>query len=168
MRRAGIALGSNMGAKVKSVQAARDFFREMNPQETPFLQSCLYATEPVGCPEGSENYANAVLEFTWVGTAEELLAHCQTIESDLGRIRSHVRGEPRTVDVDILYLGDLRIETPHLIIPHPRAHMRKFVLKPLSDIRPDLVLPGQVKSVAELRDALETDEPEPVLMEENW
>ncbi len=168
MRRAGIALGSNMGTKVHSLQAARDFFSEMNVEGDPFLQSRLYATTPVGCPEGSEDYVNAVLEFTWASTAEELLFHCQSIERNLGRRRSRVRNEPRTADVDIIYLGDIRIQTPSLIIPHPRAHSRKFVLRPLADFHPDMILPGQTQTVVELLAALDTDEPDPVPIQDAW
>ncbi|MEG0024348.1 MAG: 2-amino-4-hydroxy-6-hydroxymethyldihydropteridine diphosphokinase [Akkermansia sp.] len=168
MKRAGIALGSNMGAKLNMMRAARDYFLEMHLQDDEFLQSCLYMTEPVGCPAGSDCYVNAVLELTWAGTAEDLLVHCQSIERDLGRVRSHVRCEPRTADVDILYLGDLVVNTPRLTLPHPRAHLRKFVLRPLLDIRPELILPGQTCSVAQLLQNLQTNEPEPVLLSEQW
>ena len=168
MRRAGIALGSNLGAKVTSLKTARDFFSGINIQGNLFLQSRLYSTAPVGCPEGSEDYVNAVLEFTWPGTAEELLLHCQDIEQKLGRVRSHVRNEPRTADVDIIYLGDLLIATPSLTIPHPRVHCRKFVLCPLADIRPDLILPGQVLTVVDLLNNLDTDEPAPIPMQDAW
>ena len=168
MNRAGIALGSNMGAKLNMIRAARDYFLEMHLQEDEFLQSRLYMTDPVGCPPGSDCYVNAVLELTWAGTSEDLLVHCQLIERELGRVRSHVRSEPRTADVDILYLGDMVVNTANLILPHPRAHLRKFVLKPLSDIRPALVLPGQMLTVAELLQDLDTEEPEPLLLSEEW
>lgn len=168
MNRAGIALGSNMGAKLNMIRAARDYFLEMHLQEDEFLQSRLYMTEPVGCPAGSDWYVNAVLEFTWVGTSEDLLVHCQFVERELGRVRSHVKCEPRTADVDVLYLGEVVVDSPALTLPHPRAHLRKFVLKPLSDIRPALILPGQTLSVADLLNGLDTPEPDPVLLSEEW
>ncbi len=169
MNRAGIALGSNLGDKSKLIEQARDYLKKMSLSDEPFLQSALYATAPQGCPSGSDDYLNAVVEFTWAGTVEDLLVHCQGVERALGRVRSGVRCEPRTADVDIIYCGDIVINTPpRLILPHPRAHLRKFVLKPLSDIRPELILPGQVKSVATLLADLETDEPEPICVSTNW
>ncbi len=169
MKRAGIALGSNLGDKNSLMIQARDYLRRMNLEGEPFYQSALYATSPQGCPHGSDDYLNAVVEISWVGTVENLLVHCQDIERSLGRVRSGVRCEPRTADVDIIYVDDMVINNPpRLLIPHPRAHRRKFVLKPLADIKPDLVLPGQVKTVAELLSELDTDEEEPILVSENW
>lgn len=95
--------------------------------------------------------------------------HCQGIERVLGRIRSGIRCEPRTADVDIIYVGDMVVnDPPRLILPHPRAHLRKFVLKPLSDIRPELILPRQHKTVACLLAELDTDEADPLLVSERW
>ena len=133
MKRAGIALGSNLGDKNSLMVQARDHLLQMSLSDDPFLQSSLYATSPQGCPHGADDYLNAVVEFTWPGTVEELLVHCQGIERALGRIRSGIRCEPRTADVDIIYVGDMVVnDPPRLILPHPRAHLRKFVLKPLS------------------------------------
>ena len=84
-------------------------------------------------------------------------------------MRSGIRCEPRTADVDIIYVGGLVInDPPRLILPHPRAHLRKFVLKPLSDIRPDLVLPLQKKTVSRLLAELVTEEAEPLPVAEQW
>lgn len=105
MKRAGIALGSNMGDKNSLMVQARDHLLKMSLSDDPFLQSSLYATSPQGCPHGADDYLNAVVEFTWPGTVEELLVHCQGIERALGRIRSGIRCEPRTADVDIIYAG---------------------------------------------------------------
>lgn len=169
MKRAGIALGSNLGDKNSLIVKARDHLAQMALSDDPFLQSSLYATSPLGCPHGSDDYLNAVVEFTWAGTVEELLVHCQGIERALGRVRSGIRCEPRTADVDINYVGGLVInDPPRLILPHPRAHLRKFVLKPLSDIRPDLVLPLQKKTVSRLLAELVTEETEPLLVAEKW
>lgn len=169
MKRAGIALGSNLGDKNSLIVKARDYLARMALSDEPFLQSALYATSPLGCPHGSGDYLNAVVEFTWPGTVEELLVHCQGIERALGRVRSGIRCEPRTADVDIIYVGELVInDPPRLILPHPRAHLRKFVLKPLSDIRPDLVLPLQQKTVARLLAELDTEETDPLPVSELW
>ena len=102
MKRAGIALGSNLGDKNSLMVQARDHLLQMSLSDDPFLQSSLYATSPQGCPHGADDYLNAVVEFTWPGTVEELLVHCQGIERVLGRIRSGIRCEPRTADVDII------------------------------------------------------------------
>ena len=80
MKRAGIALGSNMGDKNSLMVQARDHLLKMSLSDDPFLQSSLYATSPQGCPHGADDYLNAVVEFTWPGTVEELLVHCQGIE----------------------------------------------------------------------------------------
>ncbi len=168
MNRVGIALGSNLGDRRELLCSAREYLKEMNLAGEPFLQSSLYSTEPLGCPDGSQPYLNAVVELMWAGTAEDLLLHCQWIERELGRVRTHVRCEPRTADVDLIYVGDKIIHSPHLIVPHPRAHLRKFVLKPLSDIRPDLVLPGQKQTVQELLESLDSDEPDPFLYQTEW
>ena len=87
------------------------------------------------------------------------MTHCLRIESELGRKRGKVRGEARTCDIDFLYYGEMRINSPALILPHPRAHLRRFVLQPLCDIDPSLVLPGQSETVAQLLASL-PDEPQ--------
>lgn len=169
MNRAGIALGSNLGDKNSLIVQARDHLRQMALSDDPFLQSSLYATSPQGCPHGSDDYLNAVVELTWAGTVDELLVHCQGIERALGRVRSGIHCEPRTADVDIIYVGDMVVnDPPRLVLPHPRAHLRKFVLKPLSDIRPELVLPRQNQTVAWLLAGLDTDETDPIPVAEQW
>ena len=75
MKRAGIALGSNLGDKNSLMVQARDHLLQMSLSDDPFLQSSLYATSPQGCPHGADDYLNAVVEFTWPGTVEELLVH---------------------------------------------------------------------------------------------
>ena len=82
----------------------------------------------------------------------DILAHCQRIEKKLGRPESRPKNAPRSIDLDILYLGDLVSDSPDLILPHSELHLRLFVLEPLSEIRPDLLLPNQAKTVLELKD----------------
>lgn len=168
MHRAGIALGSNLGNKIELMIAARDHVRAMNVPNEPFLQSSLYVTQPVDCPDGADMYLNAVIEITWASAEEELLLQCHRIEQSLGRIRTLSRCEPRTADVDVLYMDQVVCDTPTMVLPHPRAHLRKFVLQPLSDIRPDLILPGQSLSVAELLGQLQSEEPDPKLVTSEW
>jgi 2-amino-4-hydroxy-6-hydroxymethyldihydropteridine diphosphokinase len=80
----------------------------------------------------------------------ELLTKLRENEKTLGRPLDHVRNTSRKIDIDLLYFGDTKIDSEQLQLPHPRMHLRAFVLQPLSDIRPDLILSGQTKSVREL------------------
>ena len=92
---------------------------------------------------GREKFLNAVVEFEYEGDPASLLEQLNRIEEALGRARDHPKNVSRTIDIDLLYCGDRKIEDGRLRLPHPRMHLRKFVLQPLADIRPDLVLPGR-------------------------
>jgi 2-amino-4-hydroxy-6-hydroxymethyldihydropteridine diphosphokinase len=116
------------------------------------LVSKWHETEPVDCPAGSGRFLNGVVEIAWRGTAEELFEGLTEIETSMGRPKERPRNAPRRIDLDLLYLGDLAIDVPGLIIPHPRIAERAFVLCPLAEIRPELVLPGCSASVAKLLD----------------
>ncbi len=114
------------------------------------LSSAIYETDPVGCEPGAGKFLNAVLEFDYEGDPLDLLKNLKEIESALGRPPNHPRNISRKIDIDLLYCGDTATDAEELQLPHPRMHLRKFVLQPLADIRPDLVLPGQTKTVREL------------------
>lgn len=79
-----------------------------------------------------------------------LLKKLRDLENEFGRSPKKVLNEPRPLDLDLIAFGDERCDLPELILPHPRAHLRRFVLQPLSEIAPALILPGQGKTVAEL------------------
>ncbi len=155
MPRAGIALGSNLGDRLANLEAARDCLREIATPGEPFLQASIYQTEPLLCPPGSPHFYNSVVEIAFDGDAFELLGLTQAIEKKLGRAASPERNAPRIIDVDLLYFGDEIIDTEALVLPHPRIAERRFVLQPLAEIRPELVLPGQTRSIAELLDDLQ-------------
>jgi 2-amino-4-hydroxy-6-hydroxymethyldihydropteridine diphosphokinase len=104
----------------------------------------------VDCEAGAEKFLNAVVEFEYQGEPANLLEHLIQIEEASGRKRDHPRNVSRIIDIDLLYCGDRQIDNGQLQLPHPRIRSREFVLKPLADIRPDLVLPGQRKSIREL------------------
>jgi 2-amino-4-hydroxy-6-hydroxymethyldihydropteridine diphosphokinase len=148
--RAGVALGSNLGDRLSNLGAARAKIVDLTGVQAPVLSSSIYETDPVGCEPGAGKFLNAVVEFDFTGDARELLAELRLIESALGREREHARNKSRPLDLDLLYFGDTRIDNQELQLPHPRLHLRKFVLAPLADIRPDLILPNERKTVREL------------------
>jgi 2-amino-4-hydroxy-6-hydroxymethyldihydropteridine diphosphokinase len=135
--------------------------RRLEPlSERPLRRSSLWQTTPVDCPPGSPVFVNAVVGLvTGKGeTPETLLAKLQALEKEFGRQPKEVLNEPRPLDLDLVAFGYETRATPELTLPHPRAHERRFVLQPLSEIAPDLILPGQTKSVAELLHQLPPDE----------
>jgi 2-amino-4-hydroxy-6-hydroxymethyldihydropteridine diphosphokinase len=148
--RAGIALGSNLGERLANLRAARDAVVACESVSGPVKASRVYQTEPVGADAGASAFLNAVLEVEFAGQPIALLDALQTIEAQFGRPSKRPRNAPRTIDLDVLYAGNLVLSNDEIVIPHPRLHQRRFVLTPLADIRPELILPGQEKSVAEL------------------
>ena len=106
-----------------------------------------YARELPGFPEGP-------VELSCLTQPQRVLELCLGIEQQLGRTRTGEYGAPRTCDIDILYYGTLEQSGPELTLPHPRAYSRLFVLRPLCDIDPLLVLPGQTRTVQQLAEAL--------------
>jgi 2-amino-4-hydroxy-6-hydroxymethyldihydropteridine diphosphokinase len=157
MPRAGIALGSNLGDRMANLNEAIRLIGEIALKNEPFLKAPIYQTEPLHCPPDSPNFLNTVVEFSFDDSAEKLLELTREIEKSMGRKANPQRNAPRVIDVDILYLGEERCNTPNLILPHPRLHGRRFVLQPLADIRPDLVLPGHSKCIASLLEELTSD-----------
>jgi len=159
MPRAGIALGSNLGDRHANLRAAIECLGKIAIPGEVLLAAPIYQTEPLLCPPGSPYFFNSVVEIGFEGTAFELLEITQGIEKYLGRGSAVVRNAPRVIDVDLLYFGDQVIDTELLVLPHPRIAERRFVLQPLASIRPELILPGQVRGVGELLDDLKSDEP---------
>jgi 2-amino-4-hydroxy-6-hydroxymethyldihydropteridine diphosphokinase len=100
--------------------------------------SPVYETDPVGGPPGQDPYLNIVVEVSTSRSPRELLELAGQLETEAGRVRN-VKDGPRTLDVDVLLVGDLRVDEPDLKVPHPRMWERRFVLAPLADLAPDLV-----------------------------
>ncbi len=146
-RRTGFSLGSNSGDRLALLERACDGLAQLFGH---LRLSQVYETEPVECPPGSPFFLNACVEVTTKIPPEEILRSCQEIERELGRERTGVCGEVRTCDIDLLYSGELQMQTPQLTLPHPRAALRRFVLQPLCDIDPSLVLPGETATVQQL------------------
>jgi len=166
MPRAGIALGSNLGDRIGSLRAAAASLRGLSVPGEPFLAAAIYATRPQDCPPGSPEFLNSVVEIGFDGSARELLDATLAIETALGRVRSAVLNAPRPIDIDLLYFGNAIINSTDLTLPHPRITRRRFVLQPLADIRPGLVLPGSPYSIRESLASLDDGEAPLVALEE--
>ena len=148
--RAGIALGSNIGDRLAHLRAARREIKALENVGGPVIASRVYETEPVGTEMDAGTFLNAVVEVEFTGEPGGLLDGLQSIEAKLGRSARHPRNASRTIDLDILYVGDRVLRWEDIAIPHPRLHLRRFVLAPLADVCPLAILPGQVKCVADL------------------
>jgi 2-amino-4-hydroxy-6-hydroxymethyldihydropteridine diphosphokinase len=136
--RAFVGVGANLGDAPAAVRAA---LRSLGRLADTHLVACssLYRSAPVEA-EGPD-FINAVAELRTTLPALALLHRLQAIEHDCGRVRS-VRNAPRTLDLDLLCYGDAMLRSDELTLPHPRAHLRAFVLLPLAEIAPLLSLPG--------------------------
>jgi len=152
--RAGIGLGANLGDRLRCLTIARARISTLPKTEPPLLSSALYETEPIDCEAGAPKFLNAVIEIGYSGSSKELIAELKKIEIDLGRPPGHERNRSRPIDLDLLYHGAHIEERPELQLPHPRLHLRGFVLHPLAEIRPNLILPGQRKTVREMAEEL--------------
>ncbi len=128
--------------------------------DRPILKSSLWQTSPVDCPPGSPRFVNAVVGLVprENETPESLLDKLQSLQKEFGRQPRRILNEPRPLDLDLIVFGSETRDSPELVLPHPRAHLRRFVLQPLSEIAPDLVLPGQSRTVAKLLAELSSDE----------
>lgn len=120
----------------------------------------MWKSTPVDCPADSPEFINAAAELASIAgeTPESFLWSLQQLEREIGRTPKKVLNEARVIDLDLIAFDDEVRNSPELTLPHPRAHLRKFVLAPLAEIAPELVLPGQKKTVRELLANLRTDE----------
>ena len=152
-----VALGSNLGDSRATILRAIERLRELSVQ--PLLRSSLWVTAPVDCPPGSPQFVNAVAGLVprRGETPFSLLSKLQALEKQFGRQPKKMLNEARPLDLDLIAFGSEVCRTKGLVLPHPRAHERQFVLQPLSEIAPDLVLPGQKLTVEELLRRLPVD-----------
>jgi 2-amino-4-hydroxy-6-hydroxymethyldihydropteridine diphosphokinase len=139
-QRAFIGLGSNLGDRQAIL---RQGITQLEAGGDVVAVSPLYETEPVGGPQNQGAFLNVVVELATGDTPRELLRRCQSLEEAAHRVRT-VRFGPRTLDADVLLVGDLRVDEEDLVVPHPRMWERRFVLQPLSDLAPDLVPPERL------------------------
>jgi len=155
--RAYLGLGSNLGEPLAELRAARRGLHQP-PAIIVRASSGLYRTAPVGGPPGQPDYLNAVLEVDTFIEPEDLLIHCQALEAASGRQRNGERWAARPLDIDLLLYDDLQLQTTRLILPHPRLHLRRFVLQPLCDLWPQGRLPGDRTTFAERLAALDENQ----------
>jgi 2-amino-4-hydroxy-6-hydroxymethyldihydropteridine diphosphokinase len=153
-----IALGSNLGDSPAVIHAASEKLQDLAAH--PIRRSSLWQTTPVNCPPGSPPFVNGAVALTPVAgeTPESLLIKLLALEIEFGREPKVVLNEARPLDLDLITFSAEVRNTPTLTLPHPRAHLRRFVLQPLSEIAPDFVLAGQSQTIRQLLAALDNDE----------
>ncbi len=153
-----VALGSNLGSPADIIRDALAQLQLLTDKS--LLKSSLWQSTPVDCPPGSPPFINAVvgLEPSASETPAKLLRQLRALEEQFGRQPGKMRNEPRLLDLDLIAYGSRTMNSAELVLPHPRAHLRRFVLQPLSEIAPDFILPGQTKTVRELLRDLKTGE----------
>jgi 2-amino-4-hydroxy-6-hydroxymethyldihydropteridine diphosphokinase len=155
IRRCVLSLGSNLGDRLAKLQGAVNSLAD-TPDVAVTAVSSVYETQPVGAPEESGPFLNAVVLLDTTLPSRVLLDRCQAVETAFGRERTGVANAPRTLDVDLIVVGDRLADDEDLVLPHPRAHERAFVLVPWAELEPDAELPG-FGSVAELAEKVGTE-----------
>lgn len=141
IRQAILAIGSNLGERHAKLQGAVSTLED-TPEVTVVKISSVYETEPVGGPEDAGKFLNAVVLIDTTLTVHTLLDRALAIEDAFGRVRAG-QGAPRTLDVDLIVVGDRIADDDQLTLPHPRAHERAFVLVPWLEIDPEGEIPGK-------------------------
>ena len=153
-----MALGSNLGDSQRIIRGAMARLQDLSDQ--PIRKSSLWRTSPMDCPPGSPMFVNAVVGLVprRDETPESLLEKLRSLEKEFGRPPKKALNEPRSLDLDLIAFGLEIRDTPDLVLPHPRAHRRRFVLQPLNEIAPDLLLAGRDKTVSQLLAEISSDE----------
>ncbi|QZY29408.1 2-amino-4-hydroxy-6-hydroxymethyldihydropteridine diphosphokinase [Nocardioides coralli] len=140
IRRVVLALGSNLGDRMAALQGAVNTIAD-TPDVWVTAVSPVYETEPVDSPQEADNFLNAVVLADTTLAAHRLMDRALAVEDAYDREHSEVPNAPRTLDVDLIVVGDRRSDEDGLRLPHPRAKQRPFVLQPWLDVEPDAVLP---------------------------
>jgi 2-amino-4-hydroxy-6-hydroxymethyldihydropteridine diphosphokinase len=143
-----VAVGANLGDRRANIERAVQILNETDGVEVTRVSSLL-ENQAVGGPPGAPDFLNGAIELRTTLSPRDLLDRLLNIEQALGRQRREKWG-PRTIDLDLLLYGDDVIDQPHLHVPHPRLHERRFVLQPLAEIAPDVVHPTIRKSITRL------------------
>jgi len=150
-----VSLGSNLGSdKGDSAEILRQALIELQALSLkPLLTSSFYRTAPIDSPPDAPDFLNAITLLRLAPqnlSAVQLLQNLLQIEAEFGRRRGCGVNEPRSLDLDLISFGDLQLRTAALELPHPRAHLRGFVMAPLAEVAPDCILPGQAQTAREL------------------
>ncbi len=150
----GLGLGSNLDDRIANLTAAKRGIAAI-PGVEIVDASPLYETEPVGVkPEYADMaFINAVVIVSYPGSVDDLHLALLNLETELGRRRVEDKFAPRTLDIDVLYADD-QVRNDRIKLPHPQCARRRFVLQPLCDVRPELVLPGFDQSVSQILSGL--------------
>ena len=153
-----VALGSNLGASDDLFSKVLLKLQEL--ADGVLLRSAWWKSSPVDCPPDSPEFLNGMVAFKPRSslTAESLLERLQALEREFGRVQKKTLNEPRPLDLDLISFNNQIRNDAHLTLPHPRAHLRRFVLQPLAEIAPDFVLPGFTESADVILRGLRTDE----------
>jgi 2-amino-4-hydroxy-6-hydroxymethyldihydropteridine diphosphokinase len=163
----GLALGSNLGDRLQHLQQAKRYLLSLSPEQW-HRAAPLYETEPIGCPPNSPKFLNTVIEIEFTGAPKTLLKKVQAYENAHGRDRNLPPNTARSIDIDILYFGEKEVLEKDLIVPHPRLAQRRFVLLPLSTIRPEMIVKGTGKTVTLLLRELPAGEGEVRFVQQEW
>jgi 2-amino-4-hydroxy-6-hydroxymethyldihydropteridine diphosphokinase len=149
-----LCLGSNLGDRLHYIRSALEGLGQSGAEVLTL--SSIHETLPVGAPAPQENYYNLVAAIEWHGSPMELLHAVRAVEDSLGRQRPYANA-PRTIDIDILMLDGVRLESAQLCLPHPRMEERAFVIYPLAEIAPHIALPSG-KGIIEVKNGFSGDE----------
>lgn len=152
-----VAFGSNLGDSASLIRWAMDRLEDRSSR--PLRRSSLWTSTPVDCPPGSPTFTNAVAILTPKDgeTPESLLTFLQSVEVEAGRRPKVVHNESRPLDLDVIAWDGETRNTPQLILPHPRAKVRRFVLQPLAELDPGYRFPGEDSSITESLQRLPPD-----------
>lgn len=157
-KRIALALGANLGQPEATFQRACEMLLDGGVSDLQ-MASCLQS-EAVGCHPGTPRFTNSAAIGFWKGTPLQLLELTMSIEVFLGRPQQHDSQGSRSIDIDILLVDDLIVDSPRLCIPHPRMCQRLFVLQPLAEIAADWMIPSTRKTVrAHLQELLQKNAP---------
>jgi 2-amino-4-hydroxy-6-hydroxymethyldihydropteridine diphosphokinase len=164
----GLSLGSNLGDRLRNLQTAKAELAAI-PGIEILERAPVYETEPVDVAPAHQHrrFLNTVILIETSKSPEELLRFLRIIEQRQGRRRTADRNAPRPIDIDIIFAGQMRRRGGPLTLPHPRWAERRFVVQPLADLRPDLVLPDEPRPVLDVLRAL-PPVPKAVLFAHDW
>lgn len=164
----GLSLGSNIGDRLSNLIMAVKRISEL-----PFAKivdmASVYETEPVGVLSEFKTlyFLNTVVIVQSITRVEETFRELQRIEKDMNGSSKKERNAPRIIDIDMIYFGSVCVETSELIVPHPRWCTRRFVVEPLCEVRPNIILPLQNKTVRDILSSL-PEKPKVILYKCDW